>query len=164
MKVAVLLFHESHFKQTLPFIKKYPIDEVVIIPLDADSLKNVKETVYQFIIPEYKEKALLRRKLLRRMPSIIKIWGDALVGKVKLKKYLKAKDFDLWRVLKDEIGIMLFDKLYFLELIKMLLARSGSERLILPRVPSTIQLSYLVTVDIETIIRLAKSINIPVLG
>jgi hypothetical protein len=164
MKVAVLLFHESHFAQTLPFLKKYPINDVVIISLDVYSSERVKKSAYQFIIPEYKDKIMIRRELLRRMPGIIKAWGDIYVKKVKLKEYLRVKDFELWKILKGEIGIVLFDKLYFLELVKKMLIRSGADCLILPKSPSTIQLSYLVTVDFKTIIHLAESIGMPVLG
>jgi hypothetical protein len=162
MKVAVLLLHESHFVQILPFIKKYPYNEVVIIPLDVYSLERVRESAYQFISPGYKEKVMVRRKLLRRMPFVIKAWGDVRIKRVKLKEYFRVDDFDLWRVLKNEIGVVLFDKLYFLELVKKMLIRSGADCLILPKLPSRTQLSYLTTVDYKTIIRLADSIGISV--
>ncbi len=162
-KKVFLLFHKSHFAQILPFIKKYPAKDVVIIPLDVYSLRRVKESAYQFIIPEYKDKVMIRRKLLRRMPFIIKAWGDVYIRKVKLKEYLRVKDFDLWKVLKNEIGILLFDKLYFLELVQYVLFRSGADCLIFPKSPSTIELSYLTTVDYKTIIRLAESIGMLVL-
>lgn len=163
MRVAVLLLHESHFAQALPVIKKYPAKDVVVIPLDTYSLNCVKEFSCRFFSLEYKHKAAFRRKLLRRMPLIIESWGDADIKEVKLKEYLKVKDFDLWKILKSEIAVQLFDKLYFLELAKYALSQSGAGHLILPKFPSMIQLSYLATVNRKTLVSLAESMGIEVL-
>jgi hypothetical protein len=163
-KIVFLLFHKSHFTQILPLIKKYPPRSVVIIPLDVDSLRIVKESGYRFIYPRYRDKSLIRSKLLRRMALIINEWGQACIKKIELKEYFKIEDFDLWSILKNEIGIVLFDKLYFLELVKKMLIRSNAVYLILPRSPSTISISYLTTVECRTIIHLARFMGMSVIS
>jgi len=98
------------------------------------------------------------------MPFFIKAWGNAGIKGLKLKRYLKAGETDLWEVLKYEIGILLFDKLYFLELAKFLLIQSGAQCLILPRYPSVVQLTYLTKISRKTIVSLAESIGMRVIS
>jgi hypothetical protein len=163
-KKVFLLFDQRHFTQILPIVKSYPAQDVEIIPLDTYSLMRAKESGYRFTCPKYRDKIMIRQRLLRRMPFFIKAWGEASINGLKLKRCLKVKETDLWEVLKCEIGILLFDKLYFLELVKFLLIRSRAKYLILPQYPSLVQLTYLTKISRRTILNLAESIGMKVIN
>lgn len=165
MKIAVLLFNQNHFSQTLSLLKNRRLsqDEIVSIPLDAYSLREVKKYGYRFIYPDYKLKEKIRADLLRDIPTKIQEWATVEVAHGQmLREYLALKDIDIWDIVKNEMAIGLFEKLYFIELIRHIVLDIAPDKVIIPPLPLTIPLYYMITIKRKTVVKSIESLGITV--
>lgn len=167
MKTVILLFHQSHFDQIflwLKNIKEEKRNEIIIIALDPHSLRKVKEYGYAYLHPDYRLKEDTRQRLFKNLPLKIIEWGALeIYNGMTVQNYLRVNNVDIWDIVKNRICIWrLFDKLYFIELVRHMLLDACPDKLIIPSLPSEISLLCLNTIKRKTIIDLAESLGITV--
>jgi hypothetical protein len=167
MKIAVLLFDRSHFSQVSQWLrcKKKEKYEIVVISLDPYSLSKIKKYGYNFIYPDYKLKEEIRKALFIELPQKIQEWANVEIDNgLTIQNYLRIDSIDIWDIVKNIIGISLFEKMYFVKLVRRILLEIAPDRLIIPPLPSKITLCYLTIIRRRTIVALAESLGITVEG
>ena len=160
-----LLFHKSHFVQIYPLLiyERLTKNNATCLVLDSYSLQKIKSMGCGFAAPDCALKEKTRAAIFSGLAGQINEWGKAEIqNKQYLKEFLVNNDLDLWEIIKNQLAVALFDKLYFIELLRSMLLELSPDILVIPPFPRKITLCYLTEINRKTIISLASNLGIRV--
>jgi hypothetical protein len=133
--------------------------------LDCYSLRKVKSKGNGFVSPSCALKEKTREAIFSGLTREINEWGRAETqNKQHLKDFLASSNLDLWELVKSQLATALFEKLYFIKLLRCMLLELSPDILVIPPFPHKITLCNLTEINRKTIINLADTLGIKVLS